>query len=213
MYFHLYLGVRSQRHEDGKYYGDLNNFDNFIREREDEITEKFQENDIHTIFFNEDLKEIDMSPITELFVNTPGEPSYEIKQGVSISELEKYYKIMPTRSLTKAEVREILADYGDFEHADANTHKEKFNRMIGEMQKKYQIYPYKANEPKIFIKEDDIHSLSKYEQNVLKSIATIYDILQDPSKDLKYSDLINIMEHLGRHKTDVEKSYLLGKKK
>jgi hypothetical protein len=80
--------------------------------------------------------------------------------------------------------------------------KQRFTRMINKMQKQYDVVPQTLSENKIYIREEDFDNLSKYERNVIKTIANIYGIMNDPSKDVTFEVLHQAMASLGKNKTD-----------
>jgi hypothetical protein len=86
----------------------------------------------------------------------------------------------------------------------------KFSKLMTRMQNQYDVNPQTIQENKIFIREEDFQHLSKYEKNVIKTIANIYGVMNDPSKDITFEVLQQAMSALGKNKTDNEKSYLLG---
>jgi hypothetical protein len=67
----------------------------------------------------------------------------------------------------------------------------------------------KQNKESVRIGPDDFSRLSKFEKNTLRTIANIWGLISDTSKDISYSDLVNVMNKLSENKNDIEKHYLL----
>jgi hypothetical protein len=66
-----------------------------------------------------------------------------------------------------------------------------------------------SNNNRIIIGPEEFGLLSKFEKSTLKTIANIWGMLSDPTKEVSYTDLVHIMKKLSEGKTDIEKSYLL----
>ena len=85
---------------------------------------------------------------------------------------------------------------------------DKFRKTIQNLQNVYDNSPFAVpKSKKIIIEPEDFGMLSKYEKNTLRSIANIFGM--DKNKEISYETLHNIINQIGRFKTDIEKGYLL----
>ena len=89
---------------------------------------------------------------------------------------------------------------------------QKFKDTINQIADLYNgsnLYRPSAQGKGVTIGPNDFALLSKFEKNTLRSIANIYGMLSDPTKDVSYEDLVNIINKLRETKSDIEKHYLL----